>query len=152
MKSHGLHDAELTNAHTCAILRLQDEDCRKVQYFLEQVRKYWRPLPDLKLPSEPNQYSYWPINPSWNVRIAPSVDDIVVVARFLRFHDEHIQILAAKALRNSAPEHDRSVALIRAALDKANLRVSQHFHKAIKYLSAVDPGADQWRTRRRSQA
>jgi hypothetical protein len=152
MNSVGSHDSELAKAHASAILRLQDEDCRKIQYFLEQICAYWSPLPELKLPSDPNVLSYWPISPRSNFRIAPSPEDIEVVARFLYSCVEHIQILAAKALRHSAPEHSRAKSLVRAALEGAHPGAIPHFKEAIAFLSAVDPGSEQWRTSRRSQA
>ena len=152
MDSNGVHDSELIEAHGHAIERLQDPGCGKVQYFLERVREYWSPLPDLNLPSDPKRLAVWPINPRWNVRIAPSSREVEVVAQFLKSPDEQIRVLAAKTLCYSVPCQDQAMALIQHTLATSDPESSRHLKEAIEILSTIDHQSDQWRTSRGCQS
>jgi hypothetical protein len=152
MEPKDLQDPDLFEAHNRAIDRLKDPGCRKVQYFLERVREYWSPLPDLNLPADPGLLAMWPINPRWNIRIAPSTQDVETVARFLRSQAPPIRILAAKALCYSVPCQDRARALIKEALAASESRDPQPLTEAIAFLSAIDHDSPKWRTRRERPA
>jgi hypothetical protein len=148
-----MHDSEqLEREHKLAIERLRDPTCRKVQYFLEKVREYWRPLPDLNLPTDPELLAIWPINPYWNIRIAPSTRDVETVAHFLQSHDDQIRYLAVQILRCSVPQQAQAQTLITNHLANADPQFAAQLRESLGYISNIDPTSDEWRTSRRSQA
>ena len=149
MEPGEMHDTRFEREHTLAIDRLRSPTCRKAQYFLQRIRGYWRPLPALNPPEDPELLAIWPICPDWNIRIAPSKSDVETVANFLQSRDEQIRFLAAQTLRYSVPQQAQAQTLIENCLSRADTRLAKHLRDSLDYISNIDPSADEWRTSRR---